>query len=740
MYETFYQLTATPFRLMPDPEFCFRHSGYTKAHAYLQYAYELGEGFVILTGRPGTGKTTLIESFLKELETDNASTARIAVANLVTNDLMRWVAFVYGIEAEGLDKATLLRKISEHFTSLMHDGRRVLLIIDEAQGLSHNALEELRLLADLKEGVRPLLQILLVGQEKLRSIMREPDMEQLQQRVIGTCRLGSMELTETNDYIRHRLCRAGWKGDPELTEAAILAIFKYSGGIPRHVNKICTRLLLLGFMEHKHVLEEDDVLNIANEMDEELLSPVNNRQTTPEQAAGDADLTSESQHNSISLSDLAVRALQHEGDTETPSVSSKAETSMPATNPHNGPSLAHESNMLSPSISSEDDRAQMPHIDQSPMETDRVTETCGPARGYIGSIMRQARHSVCNAAWYRQSIFVVRALPSLLKLQEKPAVLFGVVAVATIAAATVTSYIESHAVQHEITGSNVGTQIWRPSDSISAVAAEVQHTVKTDQGNSEYNTAAQRAGNDNDTGTQENVESVSFVTSKSRSALLQDQFVSNGQTQVMTSEHSPDIASYAADTVITSSSDPAVSSVTPTVGDSSNSPIRGQEAMVSLATANKSVSELLSLGAEAIREDRLLIPEQHCAYYYYQQVLSREPANFNAVNGLEQIVLRYEALARQAIHHQDKTMANRFIARGLYVRPRDKRLLALKSSIITMSVNEQPLYQTSAAPLEFAPDEAKKVKMEKKVKQSKNVFLRLKDFFTREPTTSEEEW
>ncbi len=143
----------------------------------------------------------------------------------------------------------------------MHRGRRVCLVIDEAQGLSHSALEELRLLADLQEGARPLLQIFLVGQEKLRSLMREPDMEQLRQRVIGTCRLGPMGLAETKNYVRHRLCRAGWTGDPELTGAAILAIFQYSGGVPRHINKMCTRLLLYGFLQSQHILDKEDVVS-----------------------------------------------------------------------------------------------------------------------------------------------------------------------------------------------------------------------------------------------------------------------------------------------------------------------------------------------------------------------------------------------------------------------------------------------------------------------------------------------
>ncbi|MGD8673046.1 MAG: AAA family ATPase, partial [Thiogranum sp.] len=314
MYETFYHLSATPFRLTPDPRFCFNHSGYAQARAYLQYAFDLGEGFIIVTGRAGAGKTTLVEGFLRELETGNVVAARVAAANIKATDLLRSVAYVYGIEAENLDKATLLRRIAQHLSTLMHRRQRVLLVIDEAQSLSHSALEELRLLADLAEGARPLLQIFLVGQEKLRSVMREPDMEQLQQRVIGACRLEPMGLAETKDYIRHRLCRAGWSGDPELTGAAVLAIFQYSGGTPRHINKICTRLMLQGFMENKHALDRDDVVGIASELDEEQLAPAARGNNALDDMAADPALAAALRHDQAALSKLAVRAPEPAGE------------------------------------------------------------------------------------------------------------------------------------------------------------------------------------------------------------------------------------------------------------------------------------------------------------------------------------------------------------------------------------------------------------------------------------------
>jgi len=319
MFEAFYKLSTNPFRLTPDPKFCFRHPSHNQAYAYLQYALRLGEGFIMVTGRPGIGKTTLAEVFLTEIEHSEVVAARIASANVEAADLLRVVAYSYGIDVAGLDKATILLYLEQFFIQQTRSGRRVLLIIDEAQGLPHTALEELRLLADLQKDSRPLLQLFLVGQEKLRDLMREPEMEQFQQRVIGACHLEPLDLTETRSYMGHRLRKAGWKGDPELTGAAVLSLYQYSKGVPRHVNKICTRLLLHGMLEEKHELHKEDVLTVAEELRAEQLAPMERDEMVPADAA-EAAMVSEPERDSLSITDLALRVdpqeaeLQEAGD------------------------------------------------------------------------------------------------------------------------------------------------------------------------------------------------------------------------------------------------------------------------------------------------------------------------------------------------------------------------------------------------------------------------------------------
>jgi len=307
MFEAFYNLSDNPFRLTPDPKFCFRHASHDQAHAYLQYALRLGEGFIMVTGRPGIGKTTLAEVFLGELELAEVVAARVAAANVETTDLMRVVAYSYGIDVEGVDKATILVRLKQFFVEETRSGKRVLLIIDEAQGLPYPALEELRLLADLQMDARPLVQLFLVGQEKLHELMQEPAMEQFQQRVIGVCHLEPLSLADTRAYMEHRLRKADWKGDPELTGEALLAIYQFSKGVPRHINKICTRLLLDGFMKKKHVLDQDNVREVADALRAERLAPMGSDQLAAA-GAGKTELVPELENGTLTVADLALRA------------------------------------------------------------------------------------------------------------------------------------------------------------------------------------------------------------------------------------------------------------------------------------------------------------------------------------------------------------------------------------------------------------------------------------------------
>ena len=270
MYESFFGLTSNPFRLSPDPAFLFESRGHSKAHAYLRYGLSEGEGFIVITGDIGAGKTTLTQALMGEIDPQQVVGAQLVSTQLEADDLLRAVAIAFGLPARDLDKARLLDAVQAFLTSLASEGRRALLIVDEAQNLAPRAIEELRMLSNFQKDNRPLLQSFLVGQPELREMMRTPAMQQFRQRVIASCHLGPIDPDETGAYIEHRLRNAGWKGDPAFDPAAALAVHRATGGIPRRINALCNRLLIRAYLEGRHEINTGDVRQAADELRDEL--------------------------------------------------------------------------------------------------------------------------------------------------------------------------------------------------------------------------------------------------------------------------------------------------------------------------------------------------------------------------------------------------------------------------------------------------------------------------------------
>ncbi|MEJ2454643.1 MAG: AAA family ATPase [Candidatus Thiodiazotropha sp.] len=269
MFESFYGLTSNPFRMSADEQFRYAHRAYVKAWSYIKYALEQGEGFVLITGRPGTGKTTLIRDTLSEIDSD-----RIYAVNLVSNqlqgeELLRLVALEFGFEAQEFNKATLLTRIEQQALALHEEGRRVVVIVDEAQNLSANGLEELRLLSNLQTSNQPLFQIVLVGQEELRSLIYGRAMENITQRIVASCRLEPMQAQQVQGYIEHRLGLVGWEGDPEFDTNVFELLYRITHGVPREINLVMARLLLYGGLEKKHHLHRPDLLIVLKELVDE---------------------------------------------------------------------------------------------------------------------------------------------------------------------------------------------------------------------------------------------------------------------------------------------------------------------------------------------------------------------------------------------------------------------------------------------------------------------------------------
>lgn len=270
MYERFFGLSAKPFQLNPDPDFFFGSKGHRRAMAYLEYGLHQGEGFIVITGEVGAGKTTLLRGLLRRIPGDTVVPGQIVSTQVDSDDLLRLVAATFGVPIEGADKSTLLVRLQAHFEGLHADGRRALLIVDEAQNLSPRAVEELRMLSNFQDGTRSLVQSFLVGQPEFRGILQRPEMRQLKQRVTASYHLGPLDADETQRYIEHRLGHVGWRQDPAFDADAFAPIHQATEGIPRRINAVCDRLLLAAFLSERHAITAADVAAVVEEMDGEM--------------------------------------------------------------------------------------------------------------------------------------------------------------------------------------------------------------------------------------------------------------------------------------------------------------------------------------------------------------------------------------------------------------------------------------------------------------------------------------
>lgn len=267
MYISYYGFSAKPFQLSPDPKFFFGSSGHNRALAYLRYGLDQGEGFIVITGGIGTGKTTLVKSLFGELDSSRVVAAQLVTTQLEADDLLRSVVASFGLPYEGMGKAVLLKHFENFLLVQAQHGRRVLLVVDEAQNLPVRSLEELRMLSNFQVAATPLLQSFLLGQDEFRQTLQDPGMEQLRQRVIASCHLNPLSDAEIRPYIEHRLQVVGWQGDfPCFNESAYAAIHRYTRGIPRRVNVFCDRLLLYGFLEEIREFPEAAVDAVGREM------------------------------------------------------------------------------------------------------------------------------------------------------------------------------------------------------------------------------------------------------------------------------------------------------------------------------------------------------------------------------------------------------------------------------------------------------------------------------------------
>lgn len=295
MYTDFYHFSSRPFQLSPNHRFFFGSKGHRRAMAYLTYGLHQREGLIVVTGDVGTGKTTLVDYLAEQLSAGPFVAGRVSAGQIEPANVLPLVAKAFQLPTADREQAELQKDIEAFLISRNKARQRPLMVIDEAQNWPLPALEELRMLANLQHGGKALVQIVLVGQPQFRDALTGDDYEQLRQRVVASHHLENLDDTEVGPYIEHRLKQVGWRGDPAFDADACAIIYDHSNGVPRRINLVCSRLLVLGALEQRHVIDADAVEEVIDELDQEgaPYEPAGPPEQTSGETAGQATGTSE---------------------------------------------------------------------------------------------------------------------------------------------------------------------------------------------------------------------------------------------------------------------------------------------------------------------------------------------------------------------------------------------------------------------------------------------------------------
>lgn len=305
MYQRFFKLRESPFNVNPDPRYLFMTRQIQEALAGLTYGIQNRKGFILLTGEVGTGKTTLVNRLLDWLRGQRVATAYIFNSQLQVNHLFDFIMADFEIPYDSREKSQVLLRLNQWLLERYRSGETAVLIVDEAQNLSSELLEEIRLLTNLETSTEKLLQIVLAGQPELEERLKSPHLRQLRQRITLRCRTSALTLEETYGYIAERLRIAGANGEPIFSKEAIQAVHHYSHGIPRVVNLLCEHSMINAYVDTLRPVPAHLVEEVAREFQLDEVPPIsgNGSSSGGQQSADNKALLE-------SLNELLVRLRQ----------------------------------------------------------------------------------------------------------------------------------------------------------------------------------------------------------------------------------------------------------------------------------------------------------------------------------------------------------------------------------------------------------------------------------------------
>jgi general secretion pathway protein A len=266
MYADFYGLRALPFQLTPDSRLFYPSQMHRGALAYLTYGLRKSEGFVLITGDVGTGKTMLVDYLLSVIDAERYLTSKIVTTQIEPEDLIRMVASGFGLDPARHQKSTVIRQLETLFVEARRRKLSPLIIVDEVHNLPRTSLEELRMISNYRRADAPLVQTILLGQTQFREALANGALEQVKQRVVASSHLRPLSANETRGYIEHRLRAVGWAEDPVIASDVFALVYEETLGIPRRINTVFDRLMLVGYVEERHDIGADLLETVMREL------------------------------------------------------------------------------------------------------------------------------------------------------------------------------------------------------------------------------------------------------------------------------------------------------------------------------------------------------------------------------------------------------------------------------------------------------------------------------------------